>query len=360
MMNFFKRAANPDDVVGIDFGASGIKIVRLKRIEKTIKLIGVAILPPVSLPEMGSGADGLASAPVVLDKALRGKYAAITTSSKDAILKLVAMPGGVAVPGGEAKVLVAVSGGEAKVNELSFQEVLGVGDASDYRIGFELVTKVGRGDAQALVAAIPEVQAKWLCHQFPVGVPAPTSVEVSGLAAMNSFIQGPGRDTGEDGVIVVDFGAEISTLAAFHKGAIVMLRQFGIGTRTILKRIQESFGVDEATAAEILENGTIDASQAFRLSLEQFARQLVIARDFVERRQNCKVARLYACGGGVSLNEWHAVIRASVGLTPELWDPLSVVDAMPGAVSESVAAMKYRFAAAMGAAMAVISGDNAS
>jgi Tfp pilus assembly PilM family ATPase len=342
MMNFFKRAANPDDVVGIDFGASGIKIVRLKRIEKNIKLLGAAILPPVSLPEVG-GASLAATAPVVLDKALRGKYAAITTSSKDAILKLVAVPGG-----------------EAKVNELSFQEVLGVSDVSAYRIGFELVNKVGRGEAQALVAAIPEVQAKWLCRQFPVGIPAPTSVEVSGLAAMNSFMQGPGRDDGEDGVIVVDFGAEISTLAAFHKGAMVLMRQFGIGTRTILKRIQESFGVDEATATEILENGTIDASQAFRLSLEQFARQLVIARDFVERRQNCKVARLYASGGGVSLNEWQAVIRASVGLTPELWDPLSVVDAMPGAVSESVAAMKSRFAAAMGAAMSVLSGDNAS
>jgi len=347
MINFSKRKTKLDDVVGIDFGASGIKIVHLKRVEKNIKLLGAAVLPPVTLPAMGSVTGPTMADLLVLDKALRGKYAAIATSSNDAIVKLAAVPGGA-----------------EKASELSFQnfqELLGVKDESDYRIGFEVVNnKSGRGEAQMLVAAIPEVQVKWLCRQFPVGIPAPASVEVSGLAVMSSFLQGPGRETGEDGVIVVDFGAEISTLVAFHKGAMVLLRQFGIGTRTILKRIQESFGVDESTATEILENGTVDASQAFSLALEQFARQLVIARDFVERRQNCKVARLYVSGGGVSLKEWQAMIRNAVGLEPEPWDPLAGVDIMPGMVPESVMAMKSRFAAAMGAALSALSGGNAS
>ena len=153
---------------------------------------------------------------------------------------------------------------------------------------------------------------------------------------------------------MVDSGSRVSFLGIFNKGVLVLIRKLDFGTSAILKKLQERLGVDAETAQGIVADTSFDISQALHDSMEVFIRQMVISRDFVEGRENCHVARLYACGGAVHFRHWVSEVQSAVGLPTETWNPFEGFPAGPLAIPENVKGDASRFAAAVGAALGTI------
>lgn len=330
LVKLFQRGYT--DVLGLDLGGSGAKAVRLRMIDNSISVAAADILPRQTLSAAGTAP----VAPLDLPKTLRARYVALTTSDSGALVKLLAYP------------IHSEKSADAHVYEL-----MGLGESTDYRLAYEPVAET-RSEVKVLAVAMPVQTIGTLCHLFPSGVPAPCAIEVSGLASMTAYARGPGRNHAADCVAVVDFGASVTLVAFFNKGVMVLIRKFDIGTGTILKRLQDNLGVDADVASGILNDGSFDISQIVRQAMDAFLQQLIISWEFVERRENTRISRLYACGGGSTVKSWAHEIHAVTGQTPALWNPFEGIGAAQGSQLEKWKGQEVRFAAAMGAALGTL------
>jgi Tfp pilus assembly PilM family ATPase len=101
-----------------------------------------------------------------------------------------------------------------------------------------------------------------------------------------------------------------------------------------------------------MESGSFDISQAVSEVMEPFNKQLVISRDFVERRENCRIGHLFACGGMAGSRDWVADVQSATGMDVSAWNPFEGYAAADGAVPEELAGQESRFAAAVGSCLA--------
>ena len=329
LMKIFRR--DYSDVVGVDIGSSSTKVVRLKRVNGHAAVMGVDVLPAITL-----GGEGASLEPVQLSKALKARYVALATSRPGAMVKLLTFPAHSEKPV------------EAHVHEL-----MGLDGNADCRVGYEIVQE-NRSEIRVLAVAMPDVLATSLFRLFPDRIPAPCSVEMSGMACMTAYSHGPGAQHREECAAVIDFGEATTMVSFFNKGLLVLVRKFDFGALNVLKKLQDILGVDQDVALGILNVGSFDVSRIIHQAMEPFLQQLTISWDFVERRENVHVSHLYACGGGVSLRLWAQEVESAAGLKPVVWNPFEGLDLLPGAFPETLKGQESRFAAALGAALGML------
>ena len=65
------------------------------------------------------------------------------------------------------------------------------------------------------------------------------------------------------------------------------------------------------SAQQILFDGSFDISQPIAEVMGPFEKQLIVSRDFVERRENCRINKIYAAGGAAG-----AAVRSSSSDSP--------------------------------------------
>jgi Tfp pilus assembly PilM family ATPase len=185
-------------------------------------------------------------------------------------------------------------------------------------------------------------------------LPAPCSIEISGLASLSAFGHAHGNANAEDCSVVIDFGSEVSMVAFFNKNTLSLVRKFDIGTTHILKQLQKSLGVDQDVALGILNDGSFDVTKLIHNAMEPFLQQLIISWDFVERRENTHISKLYVCGGGAGIRLWAQELESATGQVPVKWDPFAGFEVYPKVIPDELKGQESRFAAAVGAALAMM------
>ncbi|MEI7880635.1 MAG: pilus assembly protein PilM [bacterium] len=329
ILTVFRR--NYSDVVGLDIGVSGTKAVRLKRVHGVPTVIAVDILPAISLPDSEEGL----IVPCQLPKVLKARYVAVAVSKGGGIVKLLTFP---------------VHSG--KTNDEHVLELMGLGTETYYRLGYEPIFE-NRSVFRALASALPDAFVKKICQLFPSGVPAPCSIEVSGLASLTAFSRLRGNENVDECYVVMDFGAAVTLVAFYNKNTLALVRKLDFGTANVLKKLQDSLGVDQDVALGILNDGSFDVSKVVHHALEPFLQQLTISWDFVERRENIRIGKLFVCGGGVGLHLWAQEIESATGQVPIRWNPFEGIAVQGGAIPEKFKGQELRFSAAVGAALAM-------
>lgn len=333
LLNRFKKG--PADVVGVDVGESGIAFARMKKSNDGISLLAADMLPlPPELAQEPTDAVPEVQAVVVPPK-LKGKYACITVTGASSVIKLLSFPGHFD-EAAEAKVV----------------ENMGLDNPDKYRISYKLVSEGhGRAEARVLTVALSELVAQAALKLFPVGIPAPLSLEISGLATLTAFLHSQEKKIAETAVGVVDFGSDVSTFGLFNKSHLAHIRRFNAGTNSILNKVQETLGVDMETAQGIISDGSFDISQTVSDVMEPLIKQLIVSRDFVERRENCQITKMYVSGGLVVSRDLMDEIKSSMGIELEVWNPFDGLTVTQGAVPENFAGQEWRFSAAVGACL---------
>ena len=323
LIDGFRRG--PRDVVGIDVGSSAVKAVRLRSHGDEVSVVATAILPPSN----GSTLE--------LPAKLKARYAALTFTAQNAIIKLLSFPGQFD-EGAEAKVV----------------DNMGLHDPELYRISYKIVSEgQARGESRVLTVAWPEQEAAAAADLLPVGLPAPFSYEISGLATMPSFLGIAHEKTLNGALGILDFGDTTTTYALFNRGLITLVRRFNFGTNHLLERVQSTLGVDRETAQGIITDGSFDISQSISDIMESLIKQMIVSRDFVERRENCHVSQLFVTGGLARSQDAIEDVRSAMDVEVEFWNPFEGMSISKDAVPPELEGKEWRLAAATGACLGV-------
>lgn len=300
--------------------------------EHTVVAAGILERPP-----RAGATDG--DAPVArpsLSPRLRARYVALTVSSGDALIKLLSFPGRFD------------TSAEEKI-----AESLGLEKPEDFRIAYRLIREGhARAESRVLAVAMPDDQASQVTALFSSGLPAPFSLEQSGLAALSAFAHGPLRRNGDQTVGVIEFGDSGALVAFFHRGVLALVRQFTVGAHAVLSRVQETLNVDPETAKGILGDQAFDTSQPVMEVLSPLIKQVVVSRDFVERREDCHVEKLFVSGGVVASPEVRKELRSALDVETDVWSPMEGLNVVADAIPQTLVGQEWRLASAAGACIA--------
>lgn len=322
----------PQDLVAVDIGTTGLKVVRIRKTAGEFTVTGCAILPPFE--------DSEHEAPrrLILPKAFLTNYAALAITAERSVIRVVSLPGH----------LEAGPQAEAQLRDH-------VGLDNKYRIASIPAgpTKT-KNESRFFAVALHEEDAAACLARVPVGPPAPYSMEVAGVAAMSACLMVPVAQQHAESICVIDSGARVSTMAIFHKGNLILARKLDIGGDAVIQKVQKQLGVDAETARSIVSEGAFDVSKSVREVIDPFLRQLTISRDFAERHENCKIGVTYVSGGMSLSPYWVQEIQKAIGTDVLAWDPFAGMTLAPGAYPDELQGQQCRFAAAMGAALGVL------
>ena len=92
--------------------------------------------------------------------------------------------------------------------------------------------------------------------------------------------------------------------------------------------------------------------------MDGFVKQIMVSRDFVERRENCRISKVYVSGGATKSRDWLTELRTALGYDVSLWNPFDAVKVADGMLGENLKDHESRFAAALGAALATLTEAN--
>ena len=306
----------------------------MRRSKEGLTVLGADFLPATATVQ----AEGQ-EPKLVLPKNLLANYVAITVSGENAVVRILNMPG---------------LSDASQIPADQVREHVGLGE--EYRIGF-VVASPGRGkqEAKVLVVGIPEQEAQAVLKMVAVGAPAPFSIEVAGLSTLTAFLQGPGAQHVQEAVGVIESGAKVTFMALFNRGVLALVRKFDFGSESLLGKVQQQLGVDRDTAQGIISDGSFDISQPVHEVMDPFLRQLSISKDFVERREDCRIGKFYVSGGASLSRYWMDEIVNASGIEVVRWNPFADMQVASGAMPEALQGQESRFAAAVGACLGVFS-----
>lgn len=323
----FKKRG-PSELVALDFASTSLKAVRIKSTKDGLVVLAADILPRVEI----EGDQNFRAHPLELPKKLRANYAAAAVSTAKAAAKMLNLP--------------QQSGQSDSGDQLREQ----FGADTDLRLESVAVGPArGRSsNRRMLAAALPEIAIKNLLAMTAAGPPALRSCEVSALCALTAFDNADSSD--EDSTkCFIEIGASSTYIFFIKHATLLLLRKYDVGSQLIIDRIVNDFHVDQKTAVNIMTEGAIDLSSVYTDELGFLARQAAISRDFVERQENCKVAKAVLSGGLACSDDWTAMLRGDIGITVETLDPFAGLEIAPNALDKDMEAFKPRFSAAIGA-----------
>ena len=334
-----KKSSNKkkiSEVVAIDLATTGMKLVRAKRGKDGPLITAVDVLPPVDLTPVDDTEEEEEEREykLPLTKAWTTYYAAISMTAENAAIRYVSFPNQIR---------------DAAKLEAQLREHMGLDEA--YRIS-HVITSVPerKGEMRLLAAAVPVSEVEELLSYVETGYPAALSLEISSLSSLSAFqALGPIEDEKDEGAIAfVDSGARVSLMAVFNKGSLVLVRKFNVGGEALVKRLQQQMAVDRDVASGILSDGSFDISQSVQGVMDPFLRQISISKEFIERREECHIKRLYITGGMSLTKYWMERIKRTVGVETLQWNPFDGMNISEGAYPDKLLGQEPRFAAAIG------------
>lgn len=342
LLERWRKSVLPQEIVAVDFSSAEIKCGRLRRANSGVHLLAADILPPVAGL---AGADKLREAreqAINWPKDLLCRHAVLCVPGQHALIKLLNIPGR------------PDTSSEAKI-----KEDMGIG-AGDYRIGYKVLGySHGRVETKLLTVAVLENSIQRYLACFASGWPVPVAVELAGLAAINAFLNGYLESSPDESLGVVQCEDEVSFFAFIHKKELVLIRKYDFGYNHLLSAIQARLNVNRETALNVAADHSFDISQMVREVCDPFVRQLVISKHFVERRENCRVTRIFIPGEALALHRLGPEIRVAAELEVEPWDPLKAIICQLETAAPRLAQQPSRLAVLAGAGLGFLEGAGA-
>ena len=323
--NVSQRKLN--DLIGIDLGTTATKVVRLKKNKEELVLAGIELLPPVDFKTAASRME--------LPRNLTSNYACLAYNSSSAVVRMVNYN---------------LPEESSAIPEKDLRRLLNVSD--DFRVSAHLVKREkGRQDSSFLAAAIPQDDVRYLLNMFPSGPPAPASLEVSGLSFLSAFLNARGEETRDEAICLIEAGETFSHYLFVNKGVVSLVGKMDFGIRTLQQKLVADLGVDEELATSILSDQSINISTSLSSVMLPFIKQLSISKDFIERRQGCRVKSVYTSGGMSLLPSFSSEVEQMLHVDVKSWSPFENIGVEAGFLSEEISGQATRFSTAIGAAI---------
>lgn len=317
------------DVVGVDFGSTSTKLVRIRRSGSKLNLVDADVMPAFGL----SGEEGET---LNVPKKLSAPYAAACTAGEEAHVRFM---------------FISSKLNDRRSIQQRVAKSLGLG--KEFRVGHTLVER-GREqiDHKVLAAGMPVEEVRAVRRLFSARRPGLISLENAGLSALNSFSHTE-QARGSDGIVCyMEAGAHASFISFFLEGELRLVRKFDHGSVYIQQRIQDVLNINEDDALTVLFE---DATPLLDHSLDPIGtllQEISISCKFVERNENAAIQRVYASGGLSYSPYWTFMISEIMNTGVEVWNPFTANDMKN--VPKGVQGVESMFTPAVGAALAVL------
>lgn len=320
------------DVVGVDFGSTSTKLVRIRKTGSKLTLVDADVMPAFDL-EDGGGQK------LSVPKKLNAPYAAACLAGDESHVRFMFI--------------------SSKLNDQrSIRQRVGksLGLGKEFRVGYTIVEQ-GKDemDHKVLAAGIPVSEVQNARQLFSSHHPSLVSLEISGLAALNSFSHTPAVQEAEGIVCYLEAGAASTFISFFLNGELRLVRKFDHGSVYIQRRIQDVLNINEDDALTVLFEDATPLMDQTLDPVSTLTQEVSISCKFVERNENSHIEQVYASGGLSYSPYWTYVISEIMDQEVQPWNPFK--ENGMAAYPKGVNGVESMFTPAVGAALAKLQGD---
>jgi len=352
---------NTQNVLGIDIGSSGIKVVQLRKEKEraVLETYGEIAVGPYNNLAVGqavklSEEKAIEVIKDVLKEAnVKAKKAVVSIPLKSSFVTVINMP---VVDGKdisemielEARRYIPISISEVEMDWWVFPETVdrGLGggnqeESSDKRKFVKVL----------LVAIHKDIISKYKDIISKIGLEL-LSFEVESFSMIRSSI---GRETSP--VVVIDLGASSVKMAIVDFGMMIAAHSVGKGSQDLTSAISHSLGIDFSRAEEMKrEIGLSDLPEHKEIKSIMdpvlayiFSEVGSVVKDY-QKKYNRTVSKVILTGGGSLLKGVSESAKQRLGLEVELADPFSKTG-YPAFLSPSLKKSGPVFSASLGLAL---------
>jgi type IV pilus assembly protein PilM len=317
MLPFKKKAQKSNSVIGLDIGSGQLKAVGLCRKEGAVAITHFAVVPCV----VTFGKEGIQKrlAEVVQDVLaswkMTGRRLSVAMSTSSALVGQVEMP---QIPLDEARSALKLNGVRYlrhDLNEYYFDLAVLADSASEAK---------GRKSSmmQLLVAGAPKAEVVWVRDALVNAKLKVDSIELVALTVINALQRSHGQICEQELVLLLDVGAQITTLNFLRQGQPLLTRFMQFGGTALTEHIAKILTLSTAAAEEEKRKMSESVSVLARAALQPLVREVRSSIDFVERQYDCRITHAFVGGGTACRSALVQFLGEDVGLGMEVWNPL--------------------------------------
>jgi len=190
---------------------------------------------------------------------------------------------------------------------------------------------------------------------------SPVIVDVDLFALSNAYEMkqrlGPKMETGDKVDVLVDVGANKTSVAIVKNLTLRFAREFYIAGNDFTDAIARRLGLDLHEAANLKQNPAgreMEIEDAVQQVLADFANEIRLSFDYYESQYEEEVDEIFLSGGGARLYGMSQWLEQAFGKRVTLWDPFELMEVDEASVNpEGVARNAPRLAVAAGLAARV-------
>jgi type IV pilus assembly protein PilM len=348
-MRFSRHKQSKRDVsLGLDLGTSQIKVAVLRRNGNATELTEyVVVQSAVSIGKPGAEQQYAAQLQQVMSQLkTQERRANVTISCDSAIVSETEFP---RMPLNEVK-------NALKLNSARFLRR----DFSNYYLDAVELTESApesKGKKSAnmklLVGGASKGEVVWYRDALLAAKIRPEAMELAAVSVINGFQFTNAEICEKEVVLLVDIGARSTSINFLRRGQPLMTRIMHFGGVQISEYLAQALTIQANVAEEEKLKMSETVQPLVQTAILPLARELRSSIDFVERQQECHVARAFACGGSACGAGVLDFLSEEVGLRIECWNPVQGFETSHfNGEGPRLTALAPSLAAAVGAAAA--------
>jgi type IV pilus assembly protein PilM len=317
----FKQEKNQrkrERAIGLDFGASEVRGIVIRRRGSTLELEAYAERPLAGIvigkldDEMSAGGH-VAELLGNLKVQDRRVFAAI--SSPSAVVCHTEFP---QMPLEEVKGALRLNGARYLHRDFS----------NCYLDAVELVESSPEAQApkagkmQLLVGGASKKDVLWYRNALVAARARPETIELAAISAMNAFQAVEPEICQKEITLLVDMGAHSTAMSFLRRGLPLFTRITHFGGQHVTEYIGQMLTLGMAAAEEEKLKMTETIQPLVRTAILPLARELRSSIDFFERQHECVVTRAFGCGASARSRKMLEILGQESGMQIESWNPV--------------------------------------
>lgn len=340
----------PASSLGVDIGTSSLKVVELSRWGSRVNVKNYGSMSAESLyekPFRTADKNSLLLSSKDLARALRGIIEEAKMTTKRAVFSIPDFSSFFAHF--ELPVMTSEEISQAVQYEARKYVPLPVSEVTfDWQILNNRKGVRKNDPAKILLVAVPNE----VINQYK------EIAELAGLklSAMEAevfcLIRSSARDE-KEAVIVLDMGAQTTTMNVVLEGALRSSRSIEIGGAHLSERISQSFSLDRKKAEELKNTKGLADPQVFQILsplLDEIVMDMKKIEEEFQKRENKKIVKIVLAGGASLLSGFKEYLHQELSLGVEIANPFASIF-YPPQLEGTIKAMGPSWAVALGAGL---------
>ncbi|MDB4994578.1 MAG: Type pilus biosis protein PilM [Myxococcaceae bacterium] len=324
--------AEGKNLVGVDIGASSIKVVLLKESRKryTVQKFGYAPLPPQTIVDghvMSAGVVTETLQRVFHDSGIKQRDVAIGVYGQSVIVRKITVP------------MMTPEELEEQINWEAEQHI--PFDIKVMSIDYEVLRKRPEaGQMDLLLVAAKKDEINDYAAIVREAKLKPVVVDINAFTVQNIFEHTAGLPQDQT-IALLNVGAAISSLNIVSRGVSAFTREIANAgnavTEEIQKQLSVSFEQAETYKLSAMNPHTVpqQVHQAMSQACEALAGEIQRSLDFyLATSGEAEISRIYMCGGSAYLGPLAQAVEKRARVPVSLFDPMTSVSVEAKGVNE--------------------------